>query len=98
MADREEQVIFGLSPPDAQGNVTLFLMMPPKSWEHMQSGLAHDFDLSKVGIPIHIVMGRCASHADGMKMLSERIKMVTNMPVVDLREVDFKINGASRRR
>lgn len=68
----EEKVLFAFTPgsdaPD--GVATLVFMMPQSAWEYMHTGLGHDFDLTKLGIPIKVVIGRCKNRKDGLEKLS----------------------------
>ena len=71
--DRESKVLFAMSPAHTQpdGVPVLVFVMPNKAWEYMKDGLGHDFDLTNVGIPLKILIGRCKDHADGMARLEQ---------------------------
>jgi hypothetical protein len=71
--DRETKILFAFAPPDSQpdGVPVITLMMPQKAWEYMNGGMSHDFDLTNIGIPMKIIIGRCRDHAHGMAILEQ---------------------------
>jgi hypothetical protein len=89
MTDREMQVVFAMAPgrADKDGIPVLTFLMPPKSWTYMAGGMGHEFDLTNVGIPLRVLIGRCASHADGMDMIYR-----ANADCKDARDVDMRLN------
>ena len=80
----EQQCIFAVGEPE-NGVTTVCFLLPEGAWEYMKSGLGHEFDMTKVGLPVRVVIGRCKSHADGMSMLN------TSTETVDLRGMDMRI-------
>jgi hypothetical protein len=88
--NREKQVIFALGPGAAQadGVPVLIFMVPEAGWEHMRGGRSHDFDLTKAGVPLKIVIGRCRTRADGLRQLEPFLK---GHKVADLQDIDFSI-------
>jgi hypothetical protein len=71
MTDRETRVLFAYAPSSTQPNGVplVTLMMPQKAWDYMVGGLGHEFDMTKLGIPMRILIGRCQDHADGVHIL-----------------------------
>lgn len=90
-ATREERVIFAFTPSDiAPENIpVLAFIMPEASWTYMQSGLGHEFDLTALGIPLRVVIGRTATHATGMEEL-RRAHGETAERYKDLRDADVR--------
>jgi hypothetical protein len=73
MSGRDEKVIFAFVPADAapDGVPTLTFMMPEQSWHYMRKGLGHEFDLTNVGIPLRVLIGRTRNHATGIAELEK---------------------------
>jgi hypothetical protein len=71
--DRESKVIFSFTPGYTQLDKVpvLTFMMSQRAWDYMQNGLCHDFDLTRVDIPLKILIGRCTDHAHGMAILEQ---------------------------
>jgi hypothetical protein len=73
MSNREEKVIFAFAPggdsPD--GVPTLTFIMPEEAWHYMRTGMGHEFDLTMVGIPLRVAIGRTKNHASGIKLLEQ---------------------------
>jgi hypothetical protein len=89
--DREQQVIFAFVPQSkaADGIPTLTFMMPEASWHYMRNGLGHEFDLTNVGIPLRVIIGRSANHASGMAQL-EKANGGTMKKFTEVRDADLK--------
>lgn len=51
---RPEQVVFAVSSRD--GGVDVLLGVPTAAWEYMKDGKTHTFDLTKLGLPIRILL------------------------------------------
>jgi hypothetical protein len=90
MTDREDRVLFGYCPADASGDgvPNLVFMMPEAAWAYMSTGMCHEFDMTHVGIPMRVIIGRCRDHAEGMRLLS----MASDGKFKDLRDVDMKLD------
>jgi hypothetical protein len=73
MSDRDKKVIFVFVPADAaeDGIPTLTFIMPEESWNYMRRGLGHEFDLTNVGIPLRVLIGRTRNHATGIAELEK---------------------------
>lgn len=70
------------------GVPTLVFVMPEQSWQYMQNGLGHEFDLTNVGIPLRVVIGRTATHETGMADL-ERANGGSLKKARDVRHIDM---------
>ncbi len=81
---KDEQCIFALSEP-TNGVTTVLFLMPEGAWKYMQDGYGHEFDLTNVGLPVKVVIGRCKDHADGIKMLR------VNNKTLDVRSLDMRL-------
>ena len=51
---RPEQIVFAVSPRGEGFDV--LLGVPTAAWDYMQDGHTHTFDLTKLGLPIRIIM------------------------------------------
>lgn len=86
--NREKQVIFAIAPGSdmADGIPVLTFLIPEAGWDYMRNGMSHDFDLTNVGLPLKIVIGRTKNHATGMALLEPFLRRSKNL--IDAREVD----------
>jgi len=65
---KDKQVGFAIGPtPDGPA---LIFAIPREAWEHMKDGLTHEFDLTKVGIGLKVIMFGCADYQSGMDILA----------------------------
>lgn len=95
-ASPEQKVVFGLS-PDGQGDgVPLLLLgIPQAAWDYMRDGKTHTFDLTKVGLPVKLVLFGAADHAAARKAI-EAANAAAGYPTLDLRREDFAIKPRTR--
>lgn len=54
--DKEQKVAVGLGEALPGGVPVLLLGIPAGAWEYMQDSKTHTFDLTKVGLPLKLVM------------------------------------------
>ncbi len=73
MLPREFKCVFAYTAAkdNPAGLPGLTFLMPEAAWHYMESGMCHEFDLTKVGIPIQVIIGRCRDHAAGIDMLRQ---------------------------
>jgi hypothetical protein len=73
VTDRETKTLFAIVPASGatDGIPVLTFLIPTKGWDYMYGGMSHDFDLTNIGIPLKVIIGRCEDHADGMAMLGQ---------------------------
>lgn len=91
----EEKMVFGVSPEGQGDGVPLVLLgIPAGAWEHMREGKTHTFDLTKIGLPIKIMLYGAADHAAAMKLIEGHLSD-KGMPYVDARREDFSIKPKS---
>lgn len=88
----DDQVLFALSPPASQkdGIPLLAFVIPEGAWNVMLDGRSHDFDLSVIGIPLKVIIGRSTDHLGGLKML-EAANGGPLHDFLDYRDVDVGI-------
>jgi hypothetical protein len=83
----EEKVIFGVSP----GAEPMILLGVPKgAWEYMKDGKTHTFDLTKIGLPLKIVMYGAENHTAAMKIIEGHMS-AKGQTYADERRRDFSI-------
>jgi hypothetical protein len=85
-AKPEEKVIFSLAPASDGGPPVLLLLMTEASWNYMRNGMSHEFDLTKIGIPVRLTLTGTKSHASAMDMIH---KISAAIDIKDLRDVDL---------
>jgi hypothetical protein len=84
----EEKLVFGISPTDTGAD--LLLGIPAGAWEYMKDGKTHHLDLSRLGIPIRIILYGAATHDAAMKHVEEHNRSL-GLPILDERRTDFGI-------
>jgi hypothetical protein len=88
----EEKIIFALAPPTdkpgGNGNPVLMLGIPKGAWDYMKDGMCHTFDLTKIGLPVQLVVFGGNTHES---TLADLHRAIGQIPVVDLRSADFSI-------
>lgn len=84
---RDAKVVFSMVPGDEfpDGVPMLLFMIPEDAWSYMVDGLGHEFDFTKIGIPMRVLIGRTATHRTGMEAVTQFGK---GGPFKDLRDVD----------
>lgn len=91
----EQRIVFGVTPePNDEGNIALLLGVPHAAWEFMQDGKTHTVDLSKFGLPIHILLFGTATHAEAVAVITEHNKRL-GLPTEDQGHVDFSAPAAN---
>lgn len=87
----EDKVVFGLC-PDGQGDgVPLLLLGVPRgAWNYMRDGKTHTFDLTRVGLPVKLILFGATDHASA-KAVIEAHNAGLGAPTLDLRRDDFSI-------
>jgi hypothetical protein len=91
MTDSESKMVFGVS-PDGQGDgvPVVLLGIPTGAWEYMRDGKTHSFDLTKIGVPIKILLYGAKDHSAAMKMVEGHMSD-RGLPYRDARREDFAI-------
>ena len=89
---RESKCLFALchAEQSPSGVPVLMFLMPDAAWHYMQSGLCHEFDLTNVGVPIQVVIGRCKDHAHGKAMMAQSGAMTKD--TIDTTEADLDMH------
>lgn len=86
----EEQVVFGIAPTTDGKPPVITLGIPEGAWKYMQDGKTHTFDLTKVGLPVRIMMFGAKDHSAVMKEIEGSMK-AAGVPILDERNKDFSI-------
>lgn len=89
----EEKVIFGVAPDEGDG-LAVILQVPPEAWAYMKDGKTHSFDLTKIGIPLRIILAGCKNRADAVAIIEAANKAKGYGTLRDTR--DFGIPEASK--
>ena len=66
--------------------------IPAAAWGNLKDGKTSTFDLTKIGLPIKVVLYGAASHAAAMKMIEAHMSK-ENVPYIDARRDDFAIKA-----
>lgn len=91
MSEIEEKMVFALI-PDALGDGTALVMLgvPAGAWEHMKDGKTHTFDLTRVGVPVRLMLYGAADHDAAVKLIQDAMKE-SGLSYLDQRREDFSI-------
>jgi hypothetical protein len=89
--DRAEKMLFAFAPAESNDSKVplLTFLMPEQAWQYMHDGLCHEFDLTQIGIPIQVIIGRCKDHAQGAEIL-ETLNGGALRKLKDVRDVSVK--------
>ena len=91
MSKIEDKIVFGLAPAAADGDAPLLLLGIPKgAWEHMKDGKTHNLDLTRIGLPVKLMLYGGDSHSHCMKMIEGHMAK-EGIPILDQRREDFTI-------
>src|SRR4051794_3763727 len=87
----EEKLVFGFAPPaDATKPATLLLGVPRAAWEYMKDGKTHTLDLTKIGLPIQLILYGADSHDTALRVIQEHNRR-QGIPYLDERQKGFGI-------
>lgn len=87
---RENQVQFAFAPaPDDRSAPTIILGIPREAWTYMKDGQTHQFDLTKVGIPLKLILFGGKTQVEITTTLQSFVP--ANVPVQDARHVELSI-------
>jgi hypothetical protein len=90
----EEKIVFGFAPPaDPTKAATLIIGVPQAAWEYMKDGKTHTLDLTRIGIPIQLLLYGADSHDTAMRYIQEH-NSKQGIPYLDERQKDFGITEA----
>ena len=91
----DQKVVFGVSPrggvDDDDGTFDVLLGVPLAAWEYMKDGKTHTFDLTKLGLPIRILLYGGPDQATVRAVVDEHNKSLGVTEVQDRRGEDFSI-------
>lgn len=85
----ENKVVF-LATVQENGKPIVFLGISKEAWEHMKDGKTHTFDLTKVGIPLQLVLFGGPDKSTITSDLKESAK-AWGIEVYDQTDKDFSI-------
>lgn len=91
MKDKEQRILFAAGAGD-DGIPVVILGIPAGAWEHIKDGKSNDFDLTKAGIPVKLVVFGGKDHSEIMKNLDHAMKQ-SQSAYLDERHSDFSINN-----
>ena len=85
-----EKVVFAVA-PRADGGLDVLLGVSAASWEYMKDGKTHTFDLTKLGLPIRIMMFGSADHQKALDVIQAHNASIGVFETDDQRGRDFSI-------
>lgn len=89
--DIEKRIVFAMSPPSRRP-VTLLIGMPKASQDYLMdgTGLSHDLDLTRAGLPIKLIIFGGKDHDDVKRQLDKAMS-IAGVTINDQRNRDFAI-------
>ena len=87
---RPEQVVFGVSPRE-DGTVDVLLGVSVAAWEFMKDGRTHTFDLTKLGLPVRILLYGGPDQAKVREVIDQHNAALGLTEVEDRQEDDFSL-------
>ena len=91
MIKPEEKMVFAVS--KAGDEPMLLLGIPASAWDHMKDGKTHHFDLTKVGIPLKLMVFGGNSRAEIQAIIEEHNRR-QGISTLYQPGKDFGIDGA----
>jgi len=88
---KPEQVVFAVSPSPGEKGADVILGIPLAAWEHMKDGKTHTFDLTKLGLPLRIILYGAPDQATARAWIDEHNKGLGVTEVQDRTAEDFSI-------
>ncbi len=79
----DNKVVVAMAEPLPGQPPTVILGIPKAAWEYMQDSKTHTFDLTKVGIPVQILMFGGADRADVMRLMDKASTMISGQPLAN---------------
>lgn len=93
----EQKCVFALSPQGTGDGAPLMIIgIPAGAWEYLKDGKTSHFDLTRVGLPVKLVLFGAESHDAAMKVLANGAK-ARGEAYLDERQRDFSIDGLSKK-
>ena len=89
--ERDSKIVFAVSPEGTGDGVpAIILGIPTDAWKYMKDGKTHTFDMTKVGLPVKLVLYGAKDHATAMEYINQWMKATTTA-YLDERHKDFSI-------
>lgn len=90
----DEKIVFAVSPTE-QGT-DILLGIPTAAWEYMKDGKTHTFDLTKLGLPIRLIVYGGPDQLTVLGYIEAHNKALGNT-IADMRDRDFGIGDKPKR-
>lgn len=90
----DTQIVFSLT-RDQKGGTVLILGIPGEAWEKIKNQNTANFDLSKVGLPLKVIIYGAEDHKAAMAVIDDYNRKM-NLPYMDRRNEDFGIKLAEK--
>lgn len=88
----EEKTVFCIAPNGTGDGVPLVMLgVPAGAWEYMKDGKTHNFDFTKVGLPIKLMLFGAKDHAEAMGYIEQMAKNA-GMTLNNMLNRDFNIH------
>lgn len=88
----EDKIVFAVSYEGQGDGVPIVILgIPRAAWVYMRDGKTHNFDLTKAGVPVKLMLFGAKDHSDAMKTLDDAAKL-NGVAYEDARNKDFDIH------
>ncbi len=89
--DPERKIVFGVSMSGQGDGIPLVMMGIPKgAWEWMKDGRTHSFDLTKVGLPVKLILYGAKNYNEALAAVKQHNKNI-GVPTKEMMDEDFSI-------
>lgn len=88
MQNPDEKAVFGVSP--TPGGAMVVIGIPAAAWEYMKDGKTHTFDLTKIGLPIKLMLFGAKDRAEAVRIIEQPMQE-QGLPVLHDRKTDFSL-------
>lgn len=87
----QQRLVFAISPGGTGDGVPLLLVgIPQGAFDYMRDGKTNTLDLTKLGVPLKLVVYGAESHAAAKKIIDDH-NAAQGVPCLDLRRDNFSI-------
>ena len=69
---KDEKILFAISKAGQGDGIPVVLLgVPVGAWNYMRNGKTHTFDLTKVGLPVKLILYGATDHAEALACIKD---------------------------
>lgn len=90
MTDIDKKIVFAIAPRKADLPAKVILGMPTGAWDAMDGGRTHDFDFTRGGLALQLMIFRGRDHDECVKTITDTARL-SGTAVLDERNKSYAI-------